>query len=362
MAGVDVKWIVCKATTGEVIAELPDLEIPQVSDGLMAYSTSAAKLYTANMDADTLPYVVQSMAVTYVLLEDGLPTWGGVLTRALARAEYFDLTLATVPAYFRRRYVGDETFAATDQCEIAASLVEAYAADSLAMNVDFEPSATTRDRTYTDIGDKRLFDALSELAGVEGGPEWCVLWTETMVGDKQGFMPTFYAADRIGSDPVGDLKPAVTFDLPGNIRDFQFLEDFGDGEGANYIIATSTADANTRPQSVPATPAEPDGRLKVEYRFTPSTSITETETLDAHAAAALARMGSGTRALEVEAEVTATTQPGREYVLGDQVGFVIAASSLPLGLKGTARVVGWSRMFGSVERIKPVLSDLTLEA
>src|SRR5690606_32073288 len=124
------------------------------------------------------------------------------------------------------------------------------------------------------------------------------------------------------------LEPAVTWEFPGAVADLSLTEDFGDGKGANDVLAVSTAINDVRPESSHATVPD-DTRPKFEMRFTPSTSIVETGTLDGHAERKLAQVGLGSRTVELTlpAEVA---RLGRSFRIGDVVGFSIGGPAHPM--------------------------------
>ena len=87
-------------------------------------------------------------------------------------------------------------------------------------------------------------------------------------------------------------------------------------------MAVSTATADARPQS-PVQLATDDGRPTYETRFSPSTSIVETATLTDHASKALAALATGANALTLSAAVAAAPKLGTDWVLGDDIGYLI---------------------------------------
>jgi hypothetical protein len=355
----EISWAACDAATGVVILDIANVSMGEFSDTIMGYASTTATLPTRELPPGW-SRIVRPRATTWVQLVNDVPVAGGmVVKKDTSSPDAVDVVLTTIPDYFRGRYVGDEAFTGVDQCEIAATLVESYAADSLALDVVFEPSARTRDRTYVNAEDKSLYSALTELAGVDNGPEWAVYWSATTVGSQQAYVPVFYAADRLGTHPTNGLKPAVTFERGTSITAFAHTEDYTVGKGANSITAVSTAFEDVRPESDPAI-ATTD-RVTFEYRFTPSTSISIKETLDEHAAGALARMADGTESLTLTLVDVEGATAGIDYGLGDTVGIAIDGSAFEQPLIGTARVVGWQRTYGSQPKVIPTLTDITLD-
>lgn len=362
-----VSWVGCSALTGEVIADFPALEVGTIEQVMMGYATASAVLPLTDATHPEWDLATTPGGAYLVLLEDDVPTWGGLIsTRTRGIKDSVALTMGTVESYLRRRYVGDETFADEDQCAIIETLVATYGADDgLPFEYDIEASAFTRDRTYLDANDKTLFSVMSELAGVENGPEWMVGWEACLHDDRRAYCPVLIVRDRLGSTPRADLAPDATWSMPGDAIDVSFVEDYTDGSGANDVMAVSTATNDTRPESSHATVAA-DTRPKFELRFTPSTSISQVETLDEHAARKLAQVGTGTRSLAMTLKPGLTTRPGIDFQLGDVRGFQIGGDAYPMrafpgGLSGRARVVGYKRTLGNSPTVTPLLTDLEID-
>jgi hypothetical protein len=120
----------------------------------------------------------------------------------------------------------------------------------------------------------------------------------------------------------------------------ELVEGYGADEGANDVMAVSSGTEEARPQSEHQTNTD-DGRPRFEYRWTPSTSITDVDTLTSHAQRALAAMKDGSLALTLTANREEAPKLGRDWFLGDDIGFSIDAPEFPGGISGTARCVGW---------------------
>lgn len=354
-----IQWVACSAKTGIVVTDLAALSVPTVSDLICGYATATA---TLPMDGAPVDWelATRPKASYLVMLDDETPVWGALIAkRTSSQSDVITLSLQTIPAYFLTRHVGDETYEGVDQCEIVADLIDSYAGDSFPVSTSYTASDYTRNRTYRDVSNKTLFDAITELAGVINGAEWAVTWASSTDGStgKQKYTPVVQIADRLGSAPMDGLMPSVTFDLPGNVLDCAYSEDFTTGAGANRVVASSTASTDTVPTSDAQTYTDPD-RPVYEYRFTPSTSITDVETLNDHAEGALARMREGTRSLSLALDASSETCPCTGYALGDTVGFDLTLPSRPNGLQGWARVTGYKRVTEGTQTVTPTLNDL----
>lgn len=350
-----LSWVSVNANTGSIIADLPTLR----ADGalkatLMRYETQTVSLPPWAEGADDAPPVnwlnaTREGAVFLVALGEaeeyeprGVPLWGGmVIRRQRIPGGGVKMSLVTAEGYFDRVYVGDVTFS-TGQNQIVKSLAETYAKTGakrgLPLRVEIVGGdGEVRDRAYKDTEDKTLYSVLTDLSGVIGGPEWTIRW-EWVDTQKLGLVLT--VSDRIGSPPPAGLNPAAQFYLPGSVSDAELVEGYGADEGANDIMAVSSGVEDARPQS-PHQTNTADQRPRFEYRWTPSTSITDIDTLTAHAQRALAAMKDGSLALTLTANREEAPKLGRDWFIGDDIGFSIEAPEFPGGLAGTARCVGW---------------------
>ncbi len=162
---------------------------------------------------------------------------------------------------------------------------------------------------------------------VEGGPEFTVdlQWRDA---DHRILDRVIRVRDRLGT---GSATPVARFDLPGCVTAFEFVEDYSSETAANDVVATSSGEGDARPESSHAvdTAALAGGWARFEYRFEPSTSITEVSTLDAHARRALSDMRDGANQLTLTARRDVAPQVGRDFYLGDDVAVVLTCPRFP---------------------------------
>ncbi len=345
-------WLSCSALTGRVIADLSDLSVSSVGVTLCDYWTGSATLPIPSAPPDwqraTMP-----MASYLVLLDDEEPIWGGWVTaRESTEADTVSLSITSFETYLDRRYVGDVTYSQVEQCGIISDLVARFvAANGPALIVEPHAGATRRDRTYTSDSDKTVLSVLQELSGVDGGPEWTTSWRH--LTDPERYVPVLEIRDRIGISPPTGLGPAATFELPGSVIKFTRTEDWSGGAAANHVIATSTADGDVRPESAPQIAADPD-RPRLEYRWSPSSSITKQATLNAHAKQALAVMRDGATAIALTAIMAAAPRLGRTWSIGDDIGYAVDCPAWTGS--GIARAIAWEIGLDGPETVIPILA------
>lgn len=351
-----LSWVSVNANTGSIITDLPNLRVDgALKKTLMRYESQTASLPPWAEGAEDAPpknwlSATRPGAVFLVALgepEDneprGYPLWGGmVVRRNRVSGQGVSMSLVTGEAYFDRVYVGDANLEGIPQNDIVKFLVETFAKTGakrgLPLRVEIiGSSGQLRDRTYADTEDKTLYSVLTDLSGVIGGPEWTMGW-EWVDERQMGLVLT--VADRIGSPPPAGLNPAAQFYLPGSVSDAELVEGYGSDEGANDVMAVSSGVEGARPQS-PHQADTADLRPRFEYRWTPSTSISNVSTLTSHAQRALDAMKDGSLALALTANREEAPKLGRDWHIGDDIGFDIQAPEFPGGLVGTARCVGW---------------------
>src|SRR5690606_12554132 len=197
--------------------------------------------------------------------------------------------------------------------------------------------------------DATVYSRLRELMGVADGPEWTI---DIEWGDatKTWIRKIFRLRKRIG---VQSAEPdavfttgsasAVMSTVGASEARYTLREDYSSGRGANHIVATSSGEGETRPQSEPARDEAllASGWPRYEHRYSPSSSILNIETLSAHARAALELMRLGSRTLLITARADAYPVLGTHWRIGDDIGYELQGHGHPQGLTGVARAIGW---------------------
>ncbi|MGC3954640.1 MAG: hypothetical protein QM804_10360 [Propionicimonas sp.] len=371
-------WLACSSRDGRVIAELPGLDVPTIGVTLCDWWTGQASLLLDESTAQDWRRATAPWASYLVCIDDGQadPIWGGWVTqRTSTSGDSISLGIASWEAYLARRYVRDLIYPDSEQCGLLAHLVGQCVLAPIpgapvppALLVEHVAGSTTRHREYELASQKTVASVMQELSGVEGGPEWTVTWRH--LPSPERYLPVLTIRDRIGQPkPVGMPSAAALFALPGSVLDFSRSEDWTDGRGANCITATSTADGADLPMSAVQVYADPD-RPSLEYRYTPSSSITDIGTLRSHAARARDVMKDGAAALALTAAAEAAPRLGADWGLGDDIGWSLACRSISPGrripgdpgsdwlpVEGTDRCIGWEATLTGVRTVTPILKS-----
>lgn len=352
-----VEWLGCDLVTGQIIEGLPDLVPDEALRSVLGAYTSASFTLPIPLGGTGQPpreweAATEPGRTMIVAVLAGQPVWAGmVLTRVGGTVATVRLGCVTLEGYLDRRFVGDHEWIAEDEVSvIAAGLIgDANDVEGIEFDVDAPATGVTRERTYFDKDDKTVYSTLRELMGVIDGPEWTVRlgWTDST---QTAVSKTLMVRSRIGvvsTEPTsvfttGSVSAVIASAGSSEAR-YEFTEDYSSGRGANHIVATSSGEGDSRPQS---TPARDESRLAIgwprwEYRFSPSSSITDTDVLDEHALQALSVMGAGGRTLIITARADVYPVLGTDWTVGDDVGYDLIGHRNPAGLQGVARAVGW---------------------
>lgn len=352
----ELRWISCDVVTGRIIEELPDLKVSGgLSDALGAISTAQFTLPIPLPGADTTRQwegATEPGRVMLVALDpDDQPFWGGIVTRRRGgTGPTLQLSTTSLHGYLNRRYVGDHEWSnADDTSVIAAGLLADAAPEGINLVVDAPPSGKLRDRTYKDKDNKTVYRALTELSGVIDGPEWTIdlAWQNA---DQNVITKTVRIRPRIGvaaldaPTAVFTTTPSAVFDTTGEAAaDYDYDEDVSEGKGANHVLAYSSGQGQAQPFSDPARDETllAAGWPRYEHRFQPSSSITDVSTLNSHAQARLAVMRLGGRAWVIEARWSQYPRLGRDWRIGDDIGWDLVGHRHPNGVQGMGRAIGW---------------------
>lgn len=378
-------WVSTDAETGVILNDLPDLTDGSGGTVTVAQTIGRYETVTCSLPLPTAPpewdRSTTPGSANLILLSDnpndpshGIPVWGaGVMQQEVNETDQVPLSLATLEAYFDRRFVGNSPFTLVGQNDIINSLVNSYIKvgpnGGIPIRVQYVTAGagTLRTRTeYTDVSDKTIYSILTDLMSVQGGPEWTIGWEWQTSPER--ITPVLYVGDRIGSAVMPGMGANATFEMPGPVRSFKRLRDYSEGKGANSVMATSSGQGTTRPQSPAQLFADPI-RPTYEYRYTPSTSISDVNTLVTWAQSALTQLDTGTTTLAMSAVASdeGCPQLNADWFIGDDVGFSIGGQDangvetvpgFPGGYKGIGRGIGWTLGITETPIITPILTNI----
>lgn len=352
-----VTWFGCDFMTGQIIAELPSLVIGgPIERRLGTYSSTTFTLTLAGAPTNWVA-ATQHGRVMIVGVADDNPIWAGYgSVRSRGSSPTASITATTIEGYFDRRYTGTIALNATDEALIAAALL-AVVQDGLdSLDVDAPATGTVRDRAYADSDDKTVYSALTELMGLEDGPEWTVdpVWNS----DRSGFRLVARVRKSIG---VQDANPQAVFSYPGAVTEYTATESYEDGKGANVLLATGNGEGNDGRivSDVHHSPVLAQGFPVFEFRWSPSSSIQDSATLNEHADLAEADMQNGTITWALTATASVAPHLGSEWAIGDNLHLTVdsgVSEGHPGGADVVARCWGWS-LDPVADTVNPVIVD-----
>lgn len=369
-------WLATDAKTGTILADLPKLDVPKVKEVIGRYepATGTFPLVGAPEDWDR---IVTPGATVFWLLRDnpddpahGVPLWGGMIVDdPRTGKDSIAFGMQPIEWYTDCRYVGDVSFTNVGQNLIVTDLIEDFVATGpnggLPIRVENIDGVSGTPRTRTDWkakDDKTIYSVLRDFMGVIGGPEWTIggEWQTS----PERITPVLRVGSRIGTAVTQGLSPAVVFDMPGCVIDFQRYRSYARGRGANAVKAVSSGQGDERPESDLV--VTPDLlRPTFEHRFTPSTSIKEKSTLNEHANARAGQLADGSLTLELTVLDEQAPQLGVDWFIGDDIGFAIAPGRVPAfpnGYEGVARAIGWELNLHGTRTMSPILAGGDLKA
>jgi len=351
-----ISWLACDAVSGRIVEELPDLRSSGSFGQTLGTMTSATFSlpvpFSANPKERIWEAATEPGRVMLTAVDDatGAPVWAGTINRRRGgTSPAIDLGAESVEAYLNRRYVGDHHWKGQDDISvIAAGLLADANVEGINLIVDAPPGGEPRDRDYFDKDNKKIYGALSELAGVINGPEWTIdlAWQDA---DQNVLTKTARVRRRIGiASPtptaVFETTAASVFETEGDgSARYALDEDYTDGKGSNHVVAYSSGQGDAQPFSAPARDENliNVGWPRYEYRFQPSSSISDVTTLNSHAQARLAIMRLGGKAWVIEARWSQYPRLGVDWHIGDDIAWNLVGHRHPVGVLGTGRAIGW---------------------
>lgn len=340
-----VRWLAVDKQ-GRIAAYLPQLTVSGPLRRTMGRIETLSATLTVDATTDPDWRTATSEYACAILAYDGDPgheavIWGGIVE---SRGEdllgnTIALNLVSFESYLDRCMIGDQAYSDYPQSLIFSDLANLYAGldTGWPLEVKFQspadPSLTRRrDRTYTADQDKSVYSAISELAAVDGGPQWMVSWQWL----PNMITPLLVVGDRIGRAAVDGV---VTFSSQ-MMTSARRVTDYSKGRGANVVTATSSPGGVRMARTVSAAAEQPT-RPHVEHRFSPSTSITNPDTLTQHAARAVQVMKDGAQTISFVLSRAAAPRVGIEWDLGDDIGYAITGPLLREPLTGVGQCIGY---------------------
>ncbi|MFF4489409.1 hypothetical protein ACFY0F_23420 [Streptomyces sp. NPDC001544] len=350
-------WYGCDLRTGGIVEDLPALKATgALSRKLGTQTTLQFELDLAGAprewEAATAPG--RSLVVAVDTATD-TPLWAGaVLPRDGGSATTVQLGAATLEAYLDARFPGTQTMIGVDQATVITNLVTPALSGGPPLAIDAVATGTTMDYLTADGDDKTILSCLNEVMGLDGGPEWTidVAWN----AGHNGFTFPLRIRSVIGTQSG---SPEAVFDFPGCVAEYTLSESYEKDKGATRVIARGEGEGSSRLTSSTrdATSLIANGWPIWEYRYTPSTGITDPNQLEGHAGKSVGLMAQGARAWTLQGVASRSPRLGLDWALGDSIRLAIERSPRhPTGAGVVARCWSWE-LEPSSDRVRPILIE-----
>lgn len=349
------QWVAAQLRTGQVLEYLPSLVCDwPLRRTIGQFDVASAHLYLTGAPGNWLDATLPGGALLATYDDDDETEaiqWAGYVTKRTRRtdADAVDLELSTAEGYFDRRDVAaDLTYTTTGQNAIVAALAGLFIVDGptpgIPLVISTNGAGAARTISYRDADSATVYQRITELAALQGGPEWTIEWSWS--ADRLSLVPTLYVGDRIGA-AMRTPSPAATFEMPGCVTDATLVEDYSAGKGANNVLALPSTSGNS-PGAASSTDFQ--NRPTFDFRWQPSSSAGDNATLTGYAQRALAQLAPGAIAVTLTAELASAPRCGVDWHLGDDVGYSIGGlddagrdivRAFPGGYAGVARCIGY---------------------
>ncbi|MFL4904811.1 hypothetical protein ACJ6WF_16890 [Streptomyces sp. MMS24-I2-30] len=350
-------WYGCDLRTGGIVEDLPALRPAGALSRKLGVSTTLQlelALSGAPDEWESATAPGRSLLVAVDTATD-TPIWAGaVLARDGGSADTVQLGAATLEANLDARYPGTQTLLGTDQATVIAALAAPALTGGPPLVIDAVATGTTMDYLVSDGDDKTVLSCLTEVMNLEGGPEWTidVVWN----AGHNGFQFPLRVRKQIGTQAP---SPEAVFDFPGCVAEYVLSESYEAGKGATRVIARGEGEGESRLSSPPqeATALTSNGWPVWEYRYTPSSGITDPNQLTAHASGSLALMAQGAQVWTMQATASRAPRVGTDWNLGDTVRLAVEHSRRhPAGADTVARCWSWE-LDPAADQVRPILVE-----
>lgn len=322
------RYWACDLLTGNKIAQLPLKPNGALPDRISDVSTTVFSCDAAAVLPDGGDfYGVTTPGRTLVVVEreyegDSVSDilWAGIVTaRNGGSKPEATLNCATVAVYLGRRDVGTHTYISgpgdTDN-QIIADLLADAAPEGVPFILD-TACPTVRSIRYLEPEHKKVLQCLKDLSDMEGGPEWRVI-TRWKTTDRLAVEHVLLARPRLGW--AGD--PNIRFDYPGCINEYDAPDDYTEGHGANHIRAVDQAGAASAPARDVQGLAQGWPRWEENIETSGDLDIAG---LNGVAVEGLTKKARGQSSTDIVVSLTYGPQYGRDWTLGDNARFFVAA-------------------------------------
>lgn len=357
LAPYTLAWFGCDMLTGYIVEDLPSLKptgaltrklgVPTTTQFELGLDGAPREWESATAPGRTLLVAVDTATDT--------PLWAGAtLPRNGGTSNTLQLGAATLEAYLDARYPGTQTLIGTDQADVLAALATPALTGGPPFVIDSVATGTTMNYLSDDGDDKTCLSCMSEVMGLEGGPEFTVdvAWN----AGHNGFVFPLRIRQTIGAQYT---PPEAVFDFPGCVSSYDLAESYEQGKGATRVTARGEGEGASRlsSQVQEATDLIAHGWPVWEFRYTPASGVTDPDQLNAHATKTVGLMATGGQVWTMEAVASRAPRLGTDWSLGDLVHLAVETSRRhPSGADVVARCWSWE-LEPSADKVRPIIVE-----
>lgn len=343
-----IKFKLINSTNGVELGELQNIQCSSVSVSMLEVETTSFKIPYSSLPTDWMtslqPY---KSLILMVDDETGVAYYGGFITKRTRKQSdaCIQLDCTDVLGYLKRVYAPTLSYSQISQTLILQDVIQqSLRYSTVPIQVLADVSSVKRDRTLNEADNKTVFDIIDSFNGLDGGTELSHSWEYDKT--KNSWQCVIRIADHIGR-----VAPLI---LDSRMfSDFQMIEDYTTGYGGNSVLAYSTS-GNTQLESSWHS-SKYWGRPLLQYKWSPSSSITNVDTLNSYAAQKLHDIELGTTSYSFSCAFSLMPPYGVVWSLGDSMRFTLHAEQFKDVQTVTARVVGYTISFNNAWTITPLL-------
>mgnify|MGYP003296465384 CR=1 FL=1 len=343
-----IRFKLVNSTNGVELGELQNIQCSSVSVSMLEAETASFKISYNNLPAGGVDSL-QPYKSLILMIDDttNVAYYGGFITKRTRKQSdaCIQLDCTDVLGYFKRVYVPTLTYSQVSQTLILQDVIQqSLRYSTVPITVLADASTMKRDRTINETDNKTIYDIIDSFNGLDGGTELSHSWEYNNTAGR--WQCIIQIADHIGKS-----TPII---LDGRMfTDFEMIEDYTTGYGANSVLAYSTSGTTQLESSWHSSRFW--GRPLLQYRWSPSSSITNVSTLNSYAAQKLADIELGTISYSFNCSLNLMPPFGVVWSLGDYMRFTVKSEQFKDIGTVTARAVGYTVSFSNAWTITPLL-------
>ena len=333
-------WYLADLKTGRTIEEMP-FKAGNLEASVSKVTTSSVALDLADPSCPTnWAQLIDGRRSMLVADDDDTILGAYLFTEAPdIGGPTVSFQVSSLDAIFDRINVGtfDFTEGVDDEADVAAALLGHKVTTEFGFEVAVTKTGTSANHSYSHFEDRKVGDALSELAAQAGGPEYVVRlrWEDET---KRRVVKTVEIGPQVGHDRVSTLVEDLHLAQRRRSRSWKYcaVETIatGEGTGESRLMSDTVLDDQAVAAGIP----------RWELRVS-ATSIADEDGLGRVAVQAAKQYRFGTQVwnLEFAQNMPGAPRLGADYELGDVVTLGLETTRWdPMSFHGTARLIGWS--------------------